>query len=457
MWGLSYLGNVQWLAAEQRPPALRAIAPRFTWREPEHGFLSRGGALEHGVQTWWSLFTGLDVVTRRHAGDEAATMERLGSMITDLDDLGRIYAELPSGRAPVYARHGLPSPSPTTIPSVSQGDDAVPFVPSLNIAGWFDVFVQGTINNYLANTSNAQLLIGPWSHVSTLSRQGDVDFGYRANDYALDLSDTLTGLTLEWLWQHLTDTSDTAVASESPDVVNRSGVSGAPVRIFVMGRNEWRDEAEWPLKRAVDTRFFLTADGGLTPHRPADLTTATYRYDLENPVSTCGGAVYLPDHPSGMIDQAVVEARDDVLVFTSEPLASDLEVTGPVSAVITATTDGPTTDWVVRLCEVDANGVSRNVTDGILRSVGPADVAQTVTVDLWSTSMVFRAGHRLRVQVTSSNFPRWDRNLNSTVPAQEATTPRVAMQAIQLGGEHASWLTVPIVPQIKPVMLKESR
>ena len=151
-----------------------------------------------------------------------------------------------------------------------------------------------------------------------------------------------------------------------------------------------------------------------------------------NPVPTTGGALLMTDEfRPGPLDQTPVEAREDVLVFTSEPLAEDLEVTGRVRAVLFAATDGPSTDWVARLCDVDENGVSRNVTDGIVRvrAATPGEAAEHV-VDLWSTSIVFKAAHRIRVQVTSSNFPRWDRNLNTGEPEESATTARTAHQQV---------------------------
>ncbi|WP_307783607.1 CocE/NonD family hydrolase [Streptomyces spinoverrucosus] len=141
-----------------------------------------------------------------------------------------------------------------------------------------------------------------------------------------------------------------------------------------------------------------------------------------------------------------MEEREDVLVFTTDPLAEDVEMTGRIRAVLFAATDGPSTDWVARLCDVDEHGVSRNVTDGILRvGATPGEPAEHV-VDLWSTSIVFRAGHRIRVQVTSSNFPRWDRNLNTGEPEESATTAQVAQQQIFHDPVRPSRIVLPVVP-----------
>lgn len=152
------------------------------------------------------------------------------------------------------------------------------------------------------------------------------------------------------------------------------------------------------------------------------------------------------DYPAGPFDQREVEARDDVLVFTSARLAADIEITGKVTATLFAATDGPSTDWVVRLCEVDRNGVSRNLVDGITRVHTEPHRIEEVEVDLWSTSVLVKAGHRLRVHVTSSNFPRWDRNLNTGEPVTESTQMRVAQQRILHDHEHPSRLVLPVIP-----------
>jgi putative CocE/NonD family hydrolase len=193
--------------------------------------------------------------------------------------------------------------------------------------------------------------------------------------------------------------------------------------------------------------LFLGPDGGLafdTAVRSPE-SALSFAYDPANPVPTLGGITLLPYPAPGAYDQRVVEERGDVLVFTSEVLTEDVEVTGRVTASLRVATDGVTTDWVVRLCDVHPDGRSYNVVDGIRRVEGAAGEEMTVDVDLYSTSMLFKNGHRIRVQVTSSCFPRWDRNLNT---ADGATTGdmRVATQTVFVGGERPSYLTLPIIP-----------
>jgi putative CocE/NonD family hydrolase len=184
------------------------------------------------------------------------------------------------------------------------------------------------------------------------------------------------------------------------------------------------------------------------------VSDVTVEYDVPAPMrdgTVLRADVYRPaadgsEFRLGPLDQARVEAREDVLVYTTEPLAEDLEVTGRIRAVLHAATDAPTTDWVVRLCDVDPNGISRNVVDGIVRaSTAPGGFGEH-EVDLWSASHVFLAGHRIRVQVTSSNFPRWDRNPNTNEPIDEATRMCQASQEIAHDATRPSRIVLPVVP-----------
>lgn len=153
------------------------------------------------------------------------------------------------------------------------------------------------------------------------------------------------------------------------------------------------------------------------------------------------------EFPPGPLDQARTESRPDVLVYTTEPMTQDLEVTGRIRAVLHVATDAPSTDWVVRVCDVDPAGTSRNIVDGIVGSIAQPDVFTVQEVDLWSTSHVFRAGHRIRVHVTSSNFPRWARNLNTGEPSEDGTLTRTAQQQIAYDAARPSRIILPVIPQ----------
>ncbi|MGW7169929.1 CocE/NonD family hydrolase [Streptomyces sp. NPDC054884] len=447
MIGASYFGNTQWMAALSKPPELKAIAPMVTWSDPDDGLWTRGGAIELGITAPWSLIMGADALMRRHSTDPAALVGSLGRLVQDLDNLADGgYGELPAGRFPAFARHDLPElgyersrrePGWATSCRVAGRHDEVD-LPTFQVGGWYDIFAQGTLDNFAAMRSagrSATLIMGPWSHANQQHVVGDVNFGFAANSAFMGMRGRLHDLQLDWYQRTIGDGE-----ALEPDT--------GKVLLFVMGINQWREETEWPLSRAVDTHFHLRADGRLTREPPAVAEQAEeFTYDPTDPVPTTGGASLMTDEfRPGPLDQRDVEAREDVLVFTTEPLTEDIEVTGRVKAVLFAATDGPSTDWVARLCDVDEHGVSRNVTDGIVRvRATPGEPAEHV-VDLWSTSIVFRAGHRIRVQVTSSNFPRWDRNLNTGEPQESATTARVACQQVFHDPARPSRIVLPVVP-----------
>ncbi|MGW2379765.1 CocE/NonD family hydrolase [Streptomyces sp. NPDC001658] len=448
MIGGSYFGNTQWMAALSKPPELKAIAPMITWSEPDDGLWTRGGAIELGITAPWTLMMGADALMRRHATDPAGLVNGITGLVQDMDGLaGAGYGELPAGHFPAFARHGLPElgyersrrePEWAASCRVAGRHDEID-LPTFQIGGWYDIFTQGTLDNFTAMRRagrSATLVMGPWSHTNQQHVIGDVNFGFAANSAFMGMRGPLNGLQLDWFRRTIGDGE-----ALEPDT--------GTVLLFVMGVNQWREESEWPLSRAVDTDFHLRADGRLTPEPPfVAERPEEFSYDPMDPVPTTGGALLMTDEfRTGPLDQTAVEAREDVLVFTTEPLTEDTEVTGRVRAVLHAATDGTSTDWVARLCDVDERGVSRNVTDGIVRvrEATPGEPAEYV-VDLWSTSIVFRAGHRIRLQVTSSNFPRWDRNLNTGEPEESATTARVARQQIFHDPARPSHITLPVIP-----------
>jgi putative CocE/NonD family hydrolase len=244
-----------------------------------------------------------------------------------------------------------------------------------------------------------------------------------------------------------------------------------PVRIFVMGKNEWREEAEWPLKRAKETRYTLYSlhaangaggsgelDAPGVEHRTAGAPADTYVYDPANPVPTVGGPLCCDGQhlPPGPRDQKDVEARPDVLVYSTETLLDDVEVTGPVTLDLFAKTSAADTDFTAKLVDVAPDGTAINLTEGILRAryrESTKGAAKAITpgqiyeykIDLWSTSNVFLKGHRIRLEVSSSNFPRFDRNLNTG--KDDATDGEMvkATNTVLHDAEHPSALILPVV------------
>lgn len=272
-------------------------------------------------------------------------------------------------------------------------------------------------------------MVGPWSH----EQFGDPSFGLRSarDAWPAHTEGTWNDVQLAWFRRHLASAAEPETA-------------GSAVRYFVMGRNEWRDQQSWP-PDATNQRWFLAANGSLTTTPPTDDSTPdSFTYDPQNPVPTTGGHLVMwPGYPAGAIDQSLIEARDDVLVYTSEPLEQDLEVTGRVRVALSAQSSAVSTDWVARLCDVHPDGSSRNVCDGITRVGEGARQPAVHEIDLWSTSIVFLRGHRLRLQVTSSCFPRWDRNLNTG--DRRSTKHERARQLIYRSADRASYIELPVI------------
>ena len=464
MYGPSYLGNAQWMAAAGRPPELKAIVPAFTWSEPFDGLFGRGGAIELGLGGNWSLQQGANQLSRRWHDVPAERGRRLLALVAELDTLAtKAYWELPADAFPAFARHQVPDlgyqraladPGAVAACRVADKYDQLD-LPTLNIGGWFDVFLQGTLDNYQAMSAAgrpARLLVGPWSHRSQGGhQQGELNFGLAANERSIDLRTTLGDLQLDWLDQWLKP--DQGPPSDQPGAADQSAAQvDRPVRLFITGVNQWRDEEAWPLARAVDTPLYLGAGATLSPTPPApDEEPDTYRYDPADPVGTHGGQILMAsEYPPGPFDQRRVEQRADVLVYTGAPLPADLEVTGRVRVALVAASSAPGTDWVARLCDVDPDGISRNLADGIVRiRAVPGEPAEH-EIDLWSIGHVFRRGHRLRVQITSSNFPRWDRNLNTGTATGTGTTMAVADQTVYHDPARPSRIILPVVPPADP-------
>jgi putative CocE/NonD family hydrolase len=230
-----------------------------------------------------------------------------------------------------------------------------------------------------------------------------------------------------------------------------------------MGTNQWRDEYEWPLARARYTPYYfhsrgkansLQGDGTLSPEAPGEEPSDHYHYDPANPVPTCGGNTLII--PVGVKDQREVETRQDVLVYSSEPLEKPLEVTGPLKVVLYASSSAPDTDFTAKLVDVRPDGYAQNIADGILRAryreslntakwLSNGEVYE-LTIDLWATSHVFLPGHRLRVEVSSSNFPRFDRNLNTGGDQATGTTFHVAEQTVFHNQGFRSHILLPVIP-----------
>lgn len=480
MFGASYFGFTQWAAAINNPPALKVIVPYIAWNDPLNGVTFRGGALELGTTASWQLLMGINELMRRHMVNPDPS--QLGMSIYGwshaVDTLGpQGYWSLPlKDFAPLKFKDiasaffdpiDKPINRELMEPMTILGKHEQVTVPSFNIGGWYDIFLHDTIDNFRIMRENgstpearqSKLLIGPWVHGGSTNPVGEKNFGFASTPALINLQSDVISMQLRW-FDHFLKAEDTGVVAE------------APIKIFVMGANRWRDEQEWPLARANETRYYLhsagqantlTGDGSLSTTAPAEEYIDRYDYDPAHPVITCGGALLMtPEYRPGVFDQRPTEQRPDVLVYTTPVLEQDVEVTGPISVHLWASSSAPDTDFVARLVDVYPDGYAHNLTDGIIRaryrdfshgaepSLIEPDKAYAYDIDLWATSNLFQKGHHIRLDITSSNFPRWDRNPNTghdfgTDGQQDLV---VARQTILHDAEHASYVTLPIIPLV---------
>ncbi|MDQ1577489.1 MAG: uncharacterized protein QOE21_176 [Microbacteriaceae bacterium] len=468
MYGASYYAATQLLAATSNPPALRAIAPQVTASDYHDEWVYRGGALQLGFTLYWALGLAAVQAQRRRAEGEAvdAQAAKLQKLIDDpwtafrtrpLTSLEALGELLPAWND--WLEHPSRDDFWRSI-SIAERFASID-LPALHIGGWFDIFLHGTLSNFrgLGHGSNAaeqRLIIGPWAHAVAYDALGEVDYGGAASAAALDL----TRVQLDWFAGFL-----------KPDAEPQTA---APVRVFVMGDNEWRDEDAWPPTRARTERFYLDAKtdeesrfaGALSVDRPGDARAAEFVFDPADPAPTTGGATFLPGVYVGMHagqrDQRALEERADVLSYTTSPLVDDLEICGPVSVSLWAATSALDTDWTAKLVEVYPDGRALNICDGIVRAryangtdreelVPPGDVRE-FRIDLGATAIVIARGHAVRLEISSSNFPRFDVNpgYGGDVASATADDLVVANQQIFHGGAHPSHLELSVVAAKQP-------
>jgi len=437
MFGSSYLGSVQWLAALNRNPALKAIAPAVSPGNYYRDVAYPGGAFSLLSRARWGIGIVGSRTSMMYPIDWSASIDHLPieSLAASLGFSVRHFQDWLAH--PSYDAYWEP------LNLEARADEMV--VPALNIGGWYDVFLRSTIGSYRTMTEEAaseearrhqRMLIGPWPHGWNRStRTGGIDFG------AESLID-VAPLFLSWFDHWLKD-------GPAPD--------GAPIRLFVMGENRWREENEWPLARTDFQRWYLHGDGQLAADAPtAEKATQSYRYDPADPVPTLGGNIMDPAL-RGPFDQAPLDERTDILRFLSQPFAEATEITGPIRAVLYAASDAPDTDFMVKLNVVKADGRAFNLVDGVIRARYRDGFEQPVPIepgrvyrydiDVWATSYLLSPGDRLRVDITSSNFPRLARNLNTGAPFATTAVMRPAEQTLHLGAAHPSHIVLPVIPR----------
>lgn len=448
MAGASYLGLVQWRAALQFNPHLVAIFPMVSGDDEYlDRFYSTGGALKLGHRLLWIAenFHPFGVPEAPFA----SYIYRLPLRSADRPAAGITVAQWQQALDhPAYDAYW------ERLSVRREIDRLQPAVAS--IGGWFDNYAESDLDAFTrlsqgrhAATSALETWIGPWGHALN-QPLGPLDFGRNARL-------PIRSLQLAFFDRWLKPAPPAAAPARSR------------LNLFVMGANVWREEHEWPLARTVYRKLYLSSgkgrantaagDGSLRFEAAGKGKPDHFQYDPARPVPSAGGAICCNNAvlPAGPLDQSAVEGRSDVLVYTSAPLGEELEVTGPVRALLFVATSANDTDFTAKLVDVTAANTPLLVTDGILRlryrlslaepSFVKRNAPYRVTIDAGVTSWVFAAGHRIRLEISSSNFPRFDRNLDSTGNNADGERGSAANQTVFHEKRYPSALILPVIPR----------
>jgi putative CocE/NonD family hydrolase len=459
-FGGSYVGATQMLEAIAHPPHLAGIFPIVTASNYHANWTYQGGALAQWFDESWTSGLAQDTLSRGVAADTNA-MEFAKTL--PLESYSLFHAP------PTLGNEGLQRLAPYFLDWIHhpdyddywkqwsiEADYSRIRVPAFHSGGWYDLFLGGTLRNYMglkagggteAARNGQRLLIVVGGHAGMGRKVGDVDFGAQS---VLDLN----ALMLRW-YDWLLKGAGNGMAQEKP------------VKYFEMGKNEWREADRWPPPGARILRYYLHSEGKansvlgngtISTRAPSREAPDRFVDDPSNPVPTLGGRLCCDSGhlEPGARDQRPNEARQDVLVYSTPALATDLNVTGPVRLELYASSTAVDTDFTAKLVDVSPDGFARNVTGGIIRAryrnspehpelMTPGEVYH-FTIDMWATSNVFLAGHRMRLEVASSNFPRFDRNLNTGESPELGSRWVKAENSIYHNSAHPSALVLPVMP-----------
>ncbi len=471
IYGSSYMGVPTWQGAVADPPHLDAAFAYLTGSNYHEGWTYSGGAFELGFNLWWALFLGWDTLERLDISEDELEAAQV-ALSTAYANPQEAAEHLPLSDLPAFDR-GVASYWEDWLEhpayddywegvDVNQQADEID-IPVLHVTGWFDNFLRGhldiheTLNESVGGEvgENERFMIGPWDHEAYLSVtptfSGDKPYGPQAFSGQLRMEE----LAFQWFGHHLKG--------------EETGAGDLPgVQYMDLGTREWETTDTWPPAHdpttyylhsdgSANTRF---GDGTLTRAEPDAEPADSFEYDPMDPVPSTGGRTLMPNiGPGGIADQADVEEREDVLVYTSPQLTAPQRIAGPVDVTLYAASSAPDTDFTAKLVDVEPDGYCANIAEGIQRGryrndssepefLSPGEVHE-FSIDLWSTAHTFEAGHRIRLEISSSNFPRYDRNLNvKTQPAQaSADEAQVATQRVRHDDHYASSLTLPIVDE----------
>jgi uncharacterized protein len=427
MTGVSYLGHTQWAVAPYADPPLRSVSPNITAAKMSAAFYQHGAPGLQNSLNWTGLIgkqersglTGI-IPTPRQLARVKRALRKVPLQAADVDVAG----------APVafwrdFVEHANPADRFWAVAD-HDGADLARLPPASMVTGWWDLFLPLQLRDYTAIRAaggTARITIGPWLH------------GEPAELKAVIRQD------IAWLDHHLRD-------GPPPP--------GPPVRVYLQVAGSWLDFEEWPPPAVVGTAYHLRAAGGLSREAEAgDAGPDTFVYDPADPTPSAGGPLLQP--PGKQVDNAAIEARPDVVTYTTEPFPAAQDLVGQVSARIFVRTSRQYADLFVRVCDVDTKGISRNIVDGIRRLCpqtvpGPDvragdDGVLAVDVELYPTAYRVQAGHRIRVQVSGGAFPRYARNLGTDEPFGTATRALRCRFSIYHDAQHPAHVLLPVLPR----------
>ncbi|WP_158768880.1 CocE/NonD family hydrolase [Paraglaciecola sp. L1A13] len=441
MFGSSYLASVQWLAAVNRNPALVAIAPAVSPGNYYRDVAYPGGAFSLLSRASWGI--GL-----------VGSKTNMSFPVDWVNEIKHLPLDTLAESVGFNVKHfqdwiDHPSDDAYWKPLNLEARANEMAVPAMNIGGWYDVFLRSTIGSYKTMTEEAatetarkgqRLVIGPWPHGwNQQTKIGDMQLG---DNSLIDAP----AMLLEWFNYWMKGDAKPSGIKEGE----------APVRIYVMGENVWRDEQEWPLARTTYRPFYIHADNTLSAEAStAKSASMKYDYDPADPVPTLGGNI-MSAKLRGPFDQKPLDGREDILRFVTEPFTQATEITGPISAEIYASSSAPDTDFMAKLIVVKPDGSALNLVDGVIRAryregfdkpklIEPGKVYK-YDIDMWATSYKLSPGDRIRIDITSSNFPRLARNLNTGADFAKTSEMKIANQTIHMSKKYPSKIVLPIVP-----------
>lgn len=422
LWGSSYYGYTAFELARTGHPAIKALFNVSGWSDLGE-FMAHGGAFQLQAHLYW--FYGYA------SGQPMPPKEAWPEIFRTTP-----YGDLFRGAEPIL---GLASQT-YDYESIT--------APVMHVTGWYDYIYPNVLQTYAGISGKQEpqeqrLIIGPWSHngiLNSWTKVGDVEFGEAAaagQAWAIDL-------TAQWFDHTLNGETNELSQSE-------------PVRYFVMGDNQWLEDDTWPPSNAEYQRWYAGDKGSLSPAEPTTGGQAQFTYDPNDPVPTVGGANshFFPEN-LGPKDQRVLNDREDVLVFTSDPLTADMTIAGPITAVVYAATSGKDTDFTAKLSVVRSDGFIRNIEDGIVRGrylfegsdsagyVIPGRVYE-YAIECGATALAVEAGERLQLAISSSNFPKYDRNPNTGVDPFFATELMPATQTVHYSAELPTHIVIPVL------------